>query len=242
MWNPDSCSHEGGQQVTRSTHSCHLLDDQVHAAQEKATSPDGRQLRTNITIRPSPCPDLDRNPDLNVWTLLIEREVDWLSGLPLSSREVPLVFLNNPMDHTEYVWPATMSIIRPNHGLYALKTTDKANVVLLEMESRICELISYLSMVKHSESSIALEDQLYQEICRVNQEKEIHWSQQHGQAIHGKIIVNTGTYGHIHSFNIIVDHCSSLPEMHFCPRGPRNKIVKATSVTSLVLGDLFFTP
>jgi hypothetical protein len=31
-------------------------------------------------------------------------------------------------------------------------------------------------------------------------------------------------------------------EIHFCPRGPRNKIAKAASITSLVLGDLFFTP
>ena len=207
VWNPDSGSHEGGQQVTRSTRSRHLLDDRVHAAQEKATSPDGRRFRINTTISPSPDPDPDPDPDLNAWALLIEQEIDWLSGLPLSSRESPLVFLKSPMDHAEYVWPPTTSIIHPNHGLYALKPTDKANIVILEVESRICELISYLSTVKHSNSSIALEDRLYQEICRVNREKEIHWAQQRGRANHGKIVVNTGTHRDIQvrSFETIAD-------------------------------------
>jgi len=200
VWNPDTSSYEGGQRVARSMRSHHLLDDQVRAAQEKATSPEGRR---SVTIRPSP--DLDCDPtNLNDadqrWTSLIEREVDWLAGLPLSSREYPLAFSNNPMDHAEYVWPSTTSTIQPNHGLYALKTTDKANVVLLEVESRLCELISYLSTVKHSDSSAALEDRLYHEIYRVNREKEIQWSQQRGRAIHGKIVVNTGMCRRIRLF------------------------------------------
>ena len=203
VWDPDTGSYEGSQRVTRSTRSRHLLDDQVRAAQENATSPEGRRSRTNVTIRPSPNLDCDPtglNDADHGWMSLVEREVDWLAGLPLSSREYPLVFLNNPMDHAEYVWPSTTSIIQPNHGLYALKTTEKANFVLLEVERRLCELISYLSMVKHSDSSTAFEDRLYQEIYRVNREKEIHWSQQRGQAIHGKIVVNTGMCRCVHSF------------------------------------------
>ena len=105
--------------------------------------------------------------------LLIKQEVDWLLGLPLSTQELLLVFLNNPMDHTKYVWPSTMSIIRPNQGHYALKTTARANIALLGVESCLCELISYLPTLKHSDASIAFEDQLYQKIYRVNREKEI---------------------------------------------------------------------
>jgi len=245
VWNPDSSSNEGGQQVTWSTHLRHLLDDQVCAAQEKATSPSGWRSCTNARPRPDlDCDPNDLNNADNRWMLLIKREVDWLSGLPLSTRELLLVFLNNPMDHTEYIWPLTTSIIRPNQGHYALKTTARANVTLLEVESCLCELISYLSTLKHSDVSIAFEDRLYQEIYRVNREKEIQWSQQCRRVIEGKIVVNTSMYRHVHPFKAIIDYfpSPSPPEVHFCPRGPCNKIVKAASIMSLVLGNLFFTP
>jgi len=94
---------------------------------------------------------------------LLKCEVEWYCQLPFTTPTTPLLFINNPALHGEYVLPAISELIRANHGLYALCSGIRANATFLIAEHHFCEIISLL-MSKESSTGDLLREHLYHEL------------------------------------------------------------------------------
>jgi hypothetical protein len=113
------------------------------------------------------------------WIQRIVDEISLLSSFLVTARNKPLVFKHQPASNGVFKWPGDLEITIGNHGTYALAAGESANQAYLAVEQRLCELFSF---VRHShdtsESTNSLLDRLHHELCRLNREKEIEWSQQ----------------------------------------------------------------
>jgi hypothetical protein len=125
---------------------------------------------------------------------LMGNEVDWLSELPVTSLEVPLVFKHSPETNGEYQFPSDSNIVRPNHGLHALATKPRANAAFLQTEGRYCELLTILRTEPHLGISDVEDviDRIRWELERMCHEKALQWAQQRVHVTGGPTWVNTG--------------------------------------------------
>lgn len=179
-----------GQPQARSTRDNHARDDKLLKLQEDPmlmpTSRASRFLPGAST--PSVGANLQFNP-----VKLMEKEVAWYSGLPLTSPGGSLIFVNDPKSNGDYHWPSITDIVLPNSGPHALRTELRVNAAFLATESRYCELIRTLEGVKEqSDSRDTLLDQLHDELGRLHREKEIQWVQQRGRLSSAGVTFNTG--------------------------------------------------
>lgn len=200
-YNPSTGLYQGGKLLTRGTRDNHRKDDELRAINEQSTAP-GTQTHGHIGRAPISKPrshraDSHHNQERKAyaeWIGLIEKEVEWYSGLPLTSQTVPLVFVNDPAVNGEYLPPPSHEIHLPNHGLYALKSGPHANATFLAMENRFCELLTFIRADSPPDISDALLSQLDEELIRMNHEKMLQWTQQR-QRVDAKpdaVLVNTG--------------------------------------------------
>lgn len=196
--NPSTGLYEGGQLHTRGTRDNHRKDDKLRMIYEHSTTPGMRHLAGELKGNPEPHPteshDQHGGRAYTEWIGLIEKEIEWYSGLPLTNQTVPLVFMNDPVSNGEYVQPSSHEILRPNRGLYALKVGPHPNATYLAMENRFCELITFIRADAPPDIGDALINQLDEELIRMNQEKMLQWMQQRQQAHieSGATLVNTG--------------------------------------------------
>ncbi len=102
-----------------------------------------------------------------------------------------LDFINNPVKSRPYQCKTPDELIQPNVGLHALKSTPK-NYIFLEHESWLCDILHILELMDVTKVRKDMEDQVIQELIRINQLKEIEWlGQQSKYGIKGAV-VNTG--------------------------------------------------
>lgn len=189
-YNSTTGSYEGSQTLTRGTRYNHRKDDELEAQKQATTA--GSRNSIDKHLQPALVVERDRKAYAE-WMELIEKEVVWYSSLPLTSQTSPLVFVNNPALHEDYL--AGAENIRPNHGLYALKVGPHANSTFLAMENRFCELFSFISTDSPPDIGDHLTNHLREEIARMNHEKMLQWTEQR-QKVHtrpgGTVLVNTG--------------------------------------------------
>lgn len=240
-FNPLTNLYEGGKMISRSSRDNHVRDDKLQNAMRASTFPDGHQNNGSASQQNTP-PDHTQSDSARreTWINLIEREVQWYSELPVTSPTVPLVFLHDPALNGEYSWPSDEELFRANYGLHALKVKPRANAAFLETESRFCELITTLRAGPQTDLAVsALIDRLYDELGRLCYEKELQWAQQRSHLTPGPPLVNTGK---------LLPQCQHIlgltnhPEIHFYRRGPRDIMLRASSVVSLVMENIFFMP
>ncbi|KAH9051542.1 hypothetical protein EDB87DRAFT_1582376 [Lactarius vividus] len=86
-----------------------------------------------------------------------------------------LDFINDPAKSGPYQCQTPELLKQPNIGLYTLKPTTK-NHIFLEHESRLCDILSTLELMEATKARDNLEDQVVQELIRINRLKEIEWS------------------------------------------------------------------
>lgn len=123
---------------------------------------------------------------------LILAEVAWHADLPVTTPTVPLVFQNNPTASGEYTRPSKDELLHPNHGLHALTARSRSNAAFIGMENRLCELASLLvPKLQEDGVSVALEC-IYEELARLDAQKQFHWEQQRPIHTSHPVVVNTG--------------------------------------------------
>lgn len=199
-FNPSTGLYEGGKLHTRGTRDNHRKDDELRMIDENSTAPGIRHLAGKSKGNPEPHPtdshDQHERKAYAEWIELIEKEIEWYSGLPLTNQTVPLVFLNDPVSSGEYVQPSSHEMLHPNRGLYALKVGPHPNATYLAMENRFCELITFLRADAPHDIGDALINQLDEELIRMNQEKMLQWMKQRQEAHieSGATLVNTGNF------------------------------------------------
>ena len=237
--------------MPRRTRDNHAHDDKIHAARTNITQKpdDPASLLPVIPTPGSPnglrMPNVPRNVNssnshVHDHLKLLEREITWYSNLPATSPATPLMFVNNPTLASDFQWPSETEILIPNNGLHALRAGHHSNLTYLTTENRFCELITTLRTMEQSDKTAAIIRQLYGELVRLTNEKELQWMQQ-GPTETGKRLVNTG--GRCLTLHPTRTYSSSaiLTEIHFYPHGPQEPTSKAASVVSLVLENVFFT-
>jgi hypothetical protein len=189
--------HEG-KMIPRATRDSHTQDDKIHTARQKAeaiprTHP---QFGTGSTAKQEHTfqfNETEREAQ-SERIRLIEEEVKWLAELPVTSPTIPLVFKHNPRSNGKYQFPSDADIVRPNHGLHALKTSPRVNAAFLRTEHRYCELLTIIQAEPNLGSDDA-EDATYLirgELERMCHEKAIQWAQQRVGITSGPALVNTG--------------------------------------------------
>ena len=171
LFNPVTGAYEGdGHSVPRNTRDQHVKDDKRHdQAITIATTP--LQFGESALLASQGIQ--------SGWIQRIVDEISLLSSFPVTAHNKPLVFKHQPASNGVFQWPGDLEITIGNHGTYALAAGESANQAYLAVEQRLCELFSF---VRHShdtsESTNSLLDRLHRELCRLNREKEIEWSQQ----------------------------------------------------------------
>jgi hypothetical protein len=207
VYNESTGQYEGeGVQVSRGDRDKHARDDKLLSAKERLSSPSGRtrlpifgRLRgtntrphpSTMTSTPQDASRSDHEAQAN-WIVLIEKEIQWLSEAPITSHTVPLVFVNEPPVYGEYTWPSASEILQPNWGVHTLRVGHHANNAFLATENRLCELVTLIGTMEHSEDLLALTRKLHTELIRLNHEKELQWFQQRETLVGDKVTVNTG--------------------------------------------------
>ena len=160
----------GGHFVSRSTRDSHARDDQL------------RQSTGSPGTAASPS---------QKWLNVYRAEVEILRTFPITSRRAPLVFRRNPALSGNFVTPADHEMLTPNDGIHAL-TNDPANQAYLEIETRYCELCTFIQQMDATDEQTHLLDLLYSELRRLIREKQVQWSEQ--RSVVGKYYVNTGEH------------------------------------------------
>ncbi len=129
--------YEGeGHFVSRSTRDSHVKDDQL------------RRSMAN--------PGAVAIPSQN-WLSIYRAQVEILRTFPVTSRRVPLVFRCNPALSGTFVTPTDHEMLIPNDGIHAL-TNDPANQAYLEIETRYCELCTFVQRMDATDEQTHLLD------------------------------------------------------------------------------------
>jgi hypothetical protein len=169
------------------------------------------------------------------WIRSWEQEVLWLSELPLTSPTAPLVFVNNPLTHGEYKSPSISDSPYPNSGLHALDVRRHPNAAFLATENHFFELLGFIESMKQFHESVSLLNRLFDELSRLDRQKELQWAQQQAELTPGKFIVNTGPSLYYPS---TLSLRASL-DPYFYRLGPLNPTSRIGSIVSLIM-ELFF--
>jgi hypothetical protein len=197
--NPSTGLYEG-KMVARSTRDNHGRDDKIYMARQNARFP----RQADPTYSSSGSTKEQRSPTFQLNSAekeaqlervrLMGKEVDWLSELPVTSLEVPLVFKHSPETNGEYQFPSDSNLVRPNYGLHALATKPRANAAFLQTEVRYCELLTILKTEPQLGISDVenLIDRIRWELERICHEKALQWAQQRVHVTGGPTWVNTG--------------------------------------------------
>lgn len=125
------------------------------------------------------------------WLSIYRAQVEILRTFPVTSRRVPLVFRCNPALSGTFVTPTDHEMLIPNDGIHAL-TNDPANQAYLEIETRYCELCTFVQRMDATDEQTHLLDLLYSELRRLVREKQVQWTVQ--CSVVGKSYVNTGEH------------------------------------------------
>jgi hypothetical protein len=212
--NPISGVYEGsGCWIPRGTRDSHVRDDR-------------RRLQNGTRIRamaPHVNSQVDHEGDKSygaqatIKIKLLQDEIEWLSGCPVSSLATSFVFCNNPVSTGIFIMPLQDETIRPNHGLYALRSDCGANRAFLHAENRYCNMLwTIYRMQGANVNPLGLEEtreMILEQLTRLNREKYFQWAQ---QRVHvndsGAILVNTGKYKHTLSIFTLfdADHSTSF--------------------------------
>ncbi|KAH9008496.1 hypothetical protein EDB83DRAFT_2323097 [Lactarius deliciosus] len=125
-----------------------------------------------------------------------------------------LDFVNDPVETGPYHNQDPQQIRRPNVGLYALTLAHK-NQIYLEYENRLCGILDMLESLDATDGKESMEDQVLQELIRINRLKGLEWSGRRSkQGVNGAT-VNTESY--------------------FVTRHPQNPTLHAIYMTTLVI-------
>ena len=172
LFNPVTGTYEGdGHSIPRGTRDQHVKDDKRHDHDQAVA----------IVTTPSQLAEsaLASQGVRNRWIQRIADEIPLLSSFPVTARNKPLVFKRQPASNGVFQWPGDLDMTIGNHGTYALATNESANQAYLAVEQRLCELFSFVRYSHdNSEPTNSLLDRLHRELCRLNHEKEVEWSQQ----------------------------------------------------------------
>ena len=188
-YNQETYRWEGGQKISRSLRELHRRDDQTTQRLQQAT--------THVLSRPETAPELYTITQANHdnYLALIRTELKALAVFPISSPLRPLNFIQNPKSSdawSNFSFPTLEAMIQPNTGPYALNERSHCNASYLDAEFRLCEVYKYLSTIRHTEDVVDLQDAVYSELERMNEEKAFQWSQQIVNKKYSSCVVNTG--------------------------------------------------
>ena len=196
VYNTSTGLYEGvGHRVSRQTRDNHKEDDNV-----LLWTRNGRR-RSQISLTSSSVSGLPpmQNQvaaDFNVseWIKVVKEEVIWRSELPVSNPDTPFMFVNDPMQHGEYVPPTEAQLSRPNWGTHALLNLP-VNSPYLDNENRLCELLTVLARMELKSDGHALMDHIREELQQMDRQKELQWVQQrHTNHSINAVLVNTGIF------------------------------------------------
>lgn len=179
--------YEGdGKLHARTTRYNHNRDDRILAASKRITN------LPSTGSRVSPRLVSDGRAAHSNWITLMRQEVLYLSGIPVTSPNVPLVFSNNPTSNGDYLWPSMTDIVQSNSGRHALRVKSRANSAFLAVENRFCELATIIPTLEQSDEADALVSHLFEELFRLAHEKELQWVHHRAHLTPDKVVVNTG--------------------------------------------------
>ena len=242
VYNTSTGLYEGvGHRVSRQTRDNHKEDDN-----RLLWTRNGRQ-RSQVSLTSSSASGLlpTQNQvaaDLNVnWIKAVEQEVTWRSELPVSNPDTPFKFVNDPMQHGDYVPPTEAQLSRPNWGTHALLNMP-VKIPYLDNENRLCELLTVLARMELKSDGHALMDRIREELQQMDRQKELQWAQQRYTHSLNAVLVNTGIFQYIYITSSVLMPPAFSAEIHFHKRGPQNPIVKAVSLVSLVMQYIYRTP
>jgi len=184
--NPGTGKYEGdGHWIPGSTRGTHQRDDR----------------RARGAMFPEPTLALGRNDLIASKLGGLQDEISWLASLPISSTNRRLDFTRNPLTEGPYSPPRMDDMLKPNHGIFSLKSYSRVNQTFLMVENRCCQIVSILVAMTlehsgHEDKRTKALAMAYDSLIRLSSQKGIHWSQYRVQgdpnSIH-PIIVNTGT-------------------------------------------------
>lgn len=182
-WNHVSRQYEGpGQVISRRTRDNHVRDDRTAAAMHQ-----NRQLPLPMAL------PLNNPPqDLPHPHALLISEIDSIMELPFTHPNRPLVFLHDPSENGEFIWPTDDEITIPNRGPHAL-LNHRNNKYYLFVEHRLCSILRDLQLLPGDADNQALNLRVDAELRNLVQQKCVEWSEQRGNGGPGRPFVNTGT-------------------------------------------------
>ena len=161
--------------------------------------------------------------------------------MEISNPDTPFKFVNDPMQHGDYVPPTEAQLSRPNWGTHALLNMP-VNTPYLDNENRLCELLTVLARMELKSDGHALMDHIREELQQMDRQKELQWAQQRYTHSLNAVLVNTGIFQCIYIISSVLMPPAFSAEIHFHKRGPQNPIVKAVSLVSLVMQYIYRTP
>lgn len=127
-----------------------------------------------------------------------EDEFSYLSSCPTTSLTKPLVFLNDPGFHGEFIPLSFDEMLMGNSGKYALCPSRQANEAFIYIEYRCCNILAHLDNIEGTEERDALALAISDHLVYLNHQKGIHWAQHRGtrtvpaQGATALLVVNTG--------------------------------------------------
>lgn len=126
-----------------------------------------------------------------------EDEFLYLSSCPATSLTKPLIFLNDPVLHGEFIPPQFKEMLTGNSGKHALCPYRQANAAFIYIEYRCCNILAHLGNIEgmgpeRDVLGLAISDHL----VYLNHQKGVHWAQhRNGVSTQGTAsvpVVNTG--------------------------------------------------
>ena len=214
--NPILGVYEGsGCWIPRGTRDSHVRDD-------KRRFQNGTRIRAmapHVNSQVDHECDKSYGAQATIKIKLLQDEIKWLSGCPVSSLATSFVFCNDPVSTGISIMPLQDETIRPNHGLYALRSDCGANSAFLHAENRYCNMLWTIHRMQGANvNPLRLEEtreMILEQLTRLNREKAFQWAQ---QRVHvndsGAILVNTGKYMYKPALSILtlsdMDHSTSF--------------------------------
>ncbi len=104
-----------------------------------------------------------------------------------------LEFVNDPIESGPYQNQDPQQIRHRNVDLYTLTLAHK-NQVYLEYENHLSNILDMLESLDTTNWKESMEDQVLQELIRINRLKGLKWSGQHSKRGVSGAMVNTGAF------------------------------------------------
>lgn len=163
--------YEGtGRWIPRGSRDNHARDEKRLRCERKSDYP--------LPPLPNPSSLEDNNKSL---ITSFEDEFIYLSSCPITSLTKPLLFLNDPCLHGEFIPPQINEIIRGNTGKYALRPDRQVNEAFILVENRCYNILALLDNIESDEESKnALAQAICDHLVHLNHQKGMHWAQHRG--------------------------------------------------------------